>query len=252
MKRKLFIYIIWSFGVLLLGTQPAIGAETLSKKIGLRAKTIMIDPWYSGKERGPLIAQKYGKDITLEIAQKLRGLLETAGFKVYLTRSEDQIVPLENRLFQGKSKGADVHFAIKVSKTKKDCIRIFVASPPVKETPKEPESRKLEELNDQLGEILRNLQAASIREDSLSLAGTIRNKLKQGSAFTCIELWKGKDYILENAQMPTVIVDFPISSSSKQQEFLTDDVSLNKIAQSLADSIKTYSDERTTKDENVL
>jgi N-acetylmuramoyl-L-alanine amidase len=173
----------------------------------------MLDPWYGGEEKGPLIAQKYGKDITLEIAQKLQVQLEASGFKVYLTRNGDRFVPLEDRSFQGKSKGADVHLAIKVTKAKTDCVRIYVASPSVRKPSQESQTYKRDELNEKLDEILKGLQADSIGEESLSLGGVIRDKLKIGSAFTCIELWKGKDYILKNAHLPTVIVDFRISST---------------------------------------
>jgi N-acetylmuramoyl-L-alanine amidase len=207
----------------------------------------MLDPWYGGEEKGPLIAQKYGKDITLEIAQRLQGQLEASGFKVYLTRNGDRSVPLEDRSFQGKSKGADVHLAIRVSKTKTDCVRIFVASPPLKKPPQQQsQTYKRDELNEELDEILKGLQADSIREESLLLGGVIRDKLKIGSAFSCIELWKGKDYILKNAHLPTVIVDFRISSTTKQMPTI-DAAALDKIAALLADSIKAYSAQRQQK-----
>lgn len=250
MKRKLFTCIIASLGVLLLGFQPAIGAESLSKQLGLRIKTIMLDPWYGGEEKGPLIAQKYGKDITLEIAQKLQVQLEASGFKVYLTRNGYRSVPLEDRSFQGKSKGADVHLAIKVSKTKTDCVRIFVASPPLKKPPQQSQTFKRDELNEKLDEILKGLQADSIREESFLLGGVIRDKLKIGSTFTCIELWKGKDYILKNAHLPTVIVDLRISSTTKQLPSI-DAAALDKIAGLLADSIKAYSAQRAPKEDVI-
>lgn len=246
MKRKLFTYIIWALGVLLLGFQPAIGAEPLSKQLGLRIKTIMLDPWYGGEEKGPLIGQKYGKDITLEIAQKLQGQLETSGFKVYLTRNGDRLVPLEDRVFQGKSKGADVQLAIKVSLAKKDCIKLFMASPPIKKPRNVTATKKTEDLGTELNEIFNNIKADDIREESLLLSKIISDKFKGGLSPTCVELWKGKDYILTNAQSPTVMVDFRISPTAKKPLIL-DSASLDEIAGLLADSIKQYSDKRATK-----
>jgi N-acetylmuramoyl-L-alanine amidase len=246
MKRKLFIYIIWALGVLLLGFQPAIGAEPLSKQLGLRIKTIMLDPWYGGEEKGPLIGQKYGKDITLEIAQKLQGQLEASGFKVYLTRTGDRLVPLEDRVFQGKSKGADVHLAIKVSLAKNDCIKLFIASLPIKEPRSATVTKKTEELGTELNEIFGNLVADDIREESLLISKIILDKFKEGLSTNCVELRKGKDYILKNAQSPTVMVDFSISPTA-QKPFTLDTASLDKIAGLLADSIKQYSDNRAAK-----
>jgi len=248
MKRKLFTYIIWSLGVLLLGFQPAIGAEPLSKQLGLRIKTIMLDPWYGGEEKGPLIAQKFGKDITLELALKLQSRLEASGFKVYLTRNGDRLVPLEDRVFQGKSKSADIHLAIKVSLAKKDCIRLFMASPPIRTPRNATATKKTEELNTELNEIFNNLVADDIRKQSLLISKTISDKFRGELSITCVELWKGKDYILKNAQSPTVMVDFRISPAAKKP-FTLDAASLDKIASLLADSIKEYSEQRKPKEE---
>ena len=248
MKRNLFTYTIWSLGVLLLLFQPAIGAEPLSEQLGLRIKTIMLDPWYGGEEKGPLISQKLGKDITLEISQKLQGKLEASGLKVFVTRSGDRLVPREDRVFQGKSKGADVHLAIKASPSKKDCIRLFMASPPIKKPRNATVTKKTEVLGTELNEIFNNIKADDIREESLLLAKIISDKFKGGFSPICVESWKGKDYILTNAQSPTVMVDFRISPTAKKP-FTLDADSLDKIAGLLADSINAYSEKRKPKED---
>jgi hypothetical protein len=48
------------------------------------------------------------KEITLDIAIRLRRLLETAGFDVLLTRETDREVPLEERVAFANDNGADV------------------------------------------------------------------------------------------------------------------------------------------------
>jgi len=247
-KRKLVTYTIWSLGLLLLWNHFAMGAETLPKKLGLRVTTIMIDPWYGGEEKGPLISQRLGKDITLELAQKLQGKLEASGLKVFLTRSGDRRVPLEDRVFQGKSKGADVHLAIKVSIAKKDCIRLFMASPPIKKSRNATVTKKTEDLGTELNEIFNSIKADDIREESLFLSKIISDKFKDGLSTTCVELWKGKDYILTNAQSPTVMVDFRISTTAKKP-FTLDAAALDKMSGLLADSINDYSEQHKPKED---
>jgi len=230
--------------VLILEPHFAISIETSSIKPDLHVKTIYLDPWYGGKESGPLFdPKKYGKTITFEIAQKLQSLLEAAEFKVYLSRQGDQDITLEERRFRGKARGADLHLAIKVTLSKADCVRLLVASPPVKEPQLATETRDLKKLGAEVNDMFTHLKAESIREESLLIAKTISDKFKKWPVPNCVKLVKGKDYILKNAEEPTVMVDFRISPTAST----IDDTSLDKIAGLLADSIKEYSDQRSPK-----
>ncbi len=242
MKHKLAAFIIFIFCIQLLGPLAASSADTSSNS----QKTIIIDPWYGGKESGPFIAQKkYGKNITLEIAQKLQGLLNVAEFKIYLTRSEDKFVTLDDRLFQGKSKRADIHLALKVSRASKDCVQILFPSIPIRKPQTSSKTAKAEELDPLLDKIYNDLKVDDIIEESIFLADIVSRKFKE-SSHDCVELRRGKDYLLKNAQLPTILIDFRISSTSKQQ-FAIDDASLDKVAALLADAVKEYFKERTPK-----
>lgn len=240
-------YLLLTCYVLILGPRFAISTETSSIKPDLHVKTIYIDPWYGGKESGPLFGpKKYGKAITFDIAQKLQSLLEASEFKVYLSREGDQDITLEERLFRGKAKGADLHLAIKLTQSKADCVRLLVASPPVQEPQPATETRDLKELDAQVNDMFMHLKAESIREESLLIAKTILDKFKKWPVPDCVKLVRGKDYILKNAEEPTVMVDFHISPANNQPSTI-DNASLDKIAGLLADSLKEYSEQRSSK-----
>lgn len=61
-------------------------------------KTVIIDPARGGSESG--VVTKFGreKDVTLDIARRLKPLLEAAGYRVVLTREGDESVSLPERL----------------------------------------------------------------------------------------------------------------------------------------------------------
>ena len=60
---------------------------------GLKNKSIVIDPGHGGSDSGAVgLNQTQEKTITLEIAYRLRGLLEKTGAKVIMTRSDDRDV----------------------------------------------------------------------------------------------------------------------------------------------------------------
>jgi N-acetylmuramoyl-L-alanine amidase len=64
-----------------------------------RYTTIVIDPGHGGFDRGGIPGQRVPeKAMTLDVALRLKPLLERAGYKVIMTRSTDVFVPLGNRV----------------------------------------------------------------------------------------------------------------------------------------------------------
>ncbi len=58
------------------------------------SKIVVIDPGHGGHDPGVVRNNLYEKDINLTLGNKLRPVLEAAGYKVYMTRSTDRFVPL--------------------------------------------------------------------------------------------------------------------------------------------------------------
>ncbi len=86
----------------------------VSRIFGLGIKTIMIDPGHGGADSGT--SGKMGtkeKDITLDIAQRLKTRLEKHGrFTVLLTRDRDATVPLNRRVEMAIANKADLFISI--------------------------------------------------------------------------------------------------------------------------------------------
>ena len=62
-----------------------------------RIKTIVLDPGHGGVEYGARSSYGNEKDFTLDVALKLRPLLQAKGFNVVMTREKDEVVPLHER-----------------------------------------------------------------------------------------------------------------------------------------------------------
>lgn len=86
----------------------------LSRMFGLKVKTIMIDAGHGGSDSGT--TGKMGtkeKDITLDIAQKLRERLKKYGnYIVLMTREEDITLPLNKRVELARLSRADLFISI--------------------------------------------------------------------------------------------------------------------------------------------
>ncbi len=86
----------------------------LSRMLGLRIKTIMIDPGHGGTASGTV--GKMGtmeKNITLDIAKRLKThLLKSGRYRVLMTREDDSTVPLEKRVALAQEAKADLFISI--------------------------------------------------------------------------------------------------------------------------------------------
>jgi N-acetylmuramoyl-L-alanine amidase len=60
--------------------------------------TVVIDAGHGGYDRGGIPGQRVSeKDMTLDVAQRLRNVLQASGYRVVMTRSSDVFVPLGTR-----------------------------------------------------------------------------------------------------------------------------------------------------------
>ena len=89
--------------------EPMLRSRVLARQT---IKTIVIDPGHGGREPGALGKRAKEKNITLEIARRLKRRLEKLGYRVYLTRSSDTQVPLPNRPALATKVKADLFIAI--------------------------------------------------------------------------------------------------------------------------------------------
>src|SRR5213595_3184299 len=81
-----------------LGTFSTAQARRASQASG-SATTVVIDAGHGGYDRGGIPGQRIAeKDMTLDVAQRLKTVLSTSGYRVVMTRSTDVFVPLGGRV----------------------------------------------------------------------------------------------------------------------------------------------------------
>ena len=95
-------------------TESAISAESLEgRTVRSRNKVVVLDPGHGGSDGGAAANGLVEKNLTLKIAQYCKEELEKySGVTVYMTRSTDVAVGLEERVQMAKNWGADVFVSI--------------------------------------------------------------------------------------------------------------------------------------------
>ena len=82
----------------------------------LAVERVAIDPGHGGASGGTRTPSGLReKELTLDIARRLRGLLEQASFEVVMTRDADVDVPLEERTQLANASGADLFVSLHVN-----------------------------------------------------------------------------------------------------------------------------------------
>ena len=191
---------------------------------------VYIDPFFGGKDSGPILDQKYaGKRITFDIAVKLSRLLTEMGIITTLSREQDSFLSLAERINKSITEGADIYIAITLSQSNKDCINIFYA----KQLSKTYEKRKAD-----VGDILIDWMGDKIIKESKLLADSIKERLKTKSVLNCMIVESKRTYLLENSFIPTVIIDFQVIKSGPKPIYIRNADTVNKILHAVSEGIQ--------------
>jgi N-acetylmuramoyl-L-alanine amidase len=100
MPTNLYRFRLFTSGLLIafLGALPAVQAKRASKDSSPSA-TVVIDAGHGGYDRGGIPGQRVSeKDMTLDVAQRLKKALAASGYRVVMTRDSDVFVPLGTRV----------------------------------------------------------------------------------------------------------------------------------------------------------
>jgi N-acetylmuramoyl-L-alanine amidase len=101
---------------------PAASAAVINAPYGLEpslfrleVRSIVIDPGHGGTDPGATASGVAEKDITLDVARRLRDLLAARGLAVSLTREADTSLSLRDRVLLANAKKSDLFVSIHVN-----------------------------------------------------------------------------------------------------------------------------------------
>jgi N-acetylmuramoyl-L-alanine amidase len=238
---------------------------SLSRQLGLKIRTIAIDAGHGGHDPGAI--GKSGmkeKTITLDVAKRLALLVkERLGCDVVMTRDRDVFIPLEERPFIAKSKGADLFVSIHVNANRKRTARgveTYVQS--LRASDREAmataarenamSTKKLSELKNELDRIFADLTRDDKIEESLYLAGSVQgslvSNLKPGNRHTAdlkTKIKRAFFYVLINTEMPSILAEVGFISNAEEEKLLKQESYRQAIAEALFKGVKHYVETRS-------
>src|ERR1700756_494053 len=100
MRTNPYRFRLFAFSLLIafLGTLSTAYARRASKDSG-SSTTVVIDAGHGGYDRGGIPGQRVSeKEMTLDVAQRLKNTLAASGYRVVMTRDSDVFIPLGTRV----------------------------------------------------------------------------------------------------------------------------------------------------------
>ncbi len=172
-------------------------------------KTVVLDAGHGGKDVGAIGGGKYyEKDITLDITQKVKSILEKNGYTVIMTRSDDTYLSLQERVDISENSNADIFVSIHVNSSTNPAVT--------------------------------GLETHYYHQESIDLAQSVHSSLASSIDSPNRGLFKSKFYVINHTTRPAILVETGFISNSSECSDLNTQKRRQLTAQAIADGIKNY------------
>jgi N-acetylmuramoyl-L-alanine amidase len=247
-----------------VGSQESIGpplpapAPVDLRVFPLGVKRIVLDPGHGGVDAGAVTP--FGvveKDVTLDIGQRLRRLLERATFEVVMTRGGDETVPLTQRVALANAAGADLFVSIHVNSFVTSQVRgaeVYYLGPT-----NDPQALQLAAVENchsgySLGDYRRLLERVYLdvrRAESYQLANAIQQELTKllrrvDTALGTRSVKMAPFLVLVATKMPAILAEVAYLSNEEEARLLATPEYRQRLAQALFQGIRTYTNTLNT------
>ena len=175
----------------------------------IKNKRIIIDAGHGGNDTGAIKNKIYEKDLTLEIAQRVRDILKARGLKkVFMTRDEDKTLSLADRVEFANGKNADIYVSIHINASVKT------------------------EIN--------GIETHYYTESGYNVAKIMHKELMQNVEAEDRGLFKSKFYVINHTEAPAVLLELGFISNDQERNALTSTKRQEDSANAIAEGIINY------------
>ena len=196
-----FIIAVLSIATLACGTSPA------AERSREASTTVVIDAGHGGFDRGGIPGQRTPeKEMTLDVAQRLKGLLAASEYRVVMTRDSDVFVPLPTRVAIANSSRNAIFVCIHFNSAKRvgaDGIETYFYS-----------------------------------RDSLPLASAVHYFVAGGAPSPNRGVRRRGYYVLRKAKVPAVLVECGFLTNPTEEQYVQTASYRQKLAEEIAAGIR--------------
>jgi N-acetylmuramoyl-L-alanine amidase len=221
---------------------------------------VVIDPGHGGEETGAKgVAGTLEKDVALQIARRLKGLLvNNLGLQVFMTRERDEYLDLDTRTAVANNYKADLFISIHANASRARSAagtEVYFLSYQASDE----ESRRLAQSEGALPEappsasaapdlamILWDMAQAEHLEESSALASRIQEELATARGAEGRGVKQAPFRVLVGAAMPAALVEVAFISNPEEEKLLVSDEFQAKVANAILRGVARYRQERSS------
>ncbi|TAM80364.1 MAG: AMIN domain-containing protein [Acidobacteria bacterium] len=229
------------------------GSQTLTRALGLKVARIVIDPGHGGFDTGTIGPSGLEeKDLVLDIGLRLRKLLEAeTNSEVFMTRSTDKFIPLEERTAIANEDGADLFISIHANASSDHHVRgietyflNFTSDPEALRLAARENATSQESVH-QLQNLIQKIALNNKIEESQELARNIQTVLYKRMSRASRGLHnrgvrKAPFVVLIGANMPSILTEISFLSNPHSERLLKSSSYREQIAKALFNGIENY------------
>ena len=188
--------------------KPVAKKSTIAKPSSVVAKKIVIDPGHGGTDCGATRNNIYEKDIVLDISKRVVSMLQKKGYDVYVTRSSDETVSLQDRVEISENNSPEIFVSIHVNSSNSD-------SP-------------------------NGIETHYYKDNSLMLAKTMHAAMLNNIKANDRGLFKSKFYVINHTTAPAVLLEIGFISNAAERAQLVTESRKQATAKAIAEGIDEY------------
>ena len=221
-----------------------------------REKVIVIDAGHGGKDPGAVGYRGYREKIIVQqIAEKLKKILNTRGYKVYLTRDKDTFVKLSSRTKFANAKNADIFMSIHANAIGgKNAKKVHGIETYFLSTSRSARAKKVAALENSADLSDMNFYGKqsflnTLNSHNIVASNKLAIDLQQGMLSSLSKGYKnvkdmgvreGPFWVLVGAQMPSVLIEVGFITHPTEARRLVQSKYQQRLAQGLADGVERY------------
>lgn len=250
------IYNILMCLVLAVGVAPAAGARDF---------TVVLDPGHGGKDAGALGARTNEKSINLNVALKLKQMLEDGmdDIKVEMTRSTDRFIALQERADFANRKHADIFISIHANSVSKKSpthstvngaavytLGLDRSDTNLSVAMRENEVMKLEsdysttyqgfDPSSTESYIAFEMMQHKNMDQSIALAEAVQNQLVRTAGRKNNGVRQAPFWVLVRTSMPSILVELDFICNPAMETFMASESGSTQLAQAIYNGVERY------------
>ncbi len=231
---------------------------SLKQALGLKVRTIVIDPGHGGHDPGAVGPSGLReKDVNLKIAKRLRERLIEEGKSfgienVYLTRSTDRFIPLEERTAIARKRKADIFISIHCNgarRKKAHGIETYILGFTDDQTSLQLAARENATTTKglhELGNTLKQYILSAKKEESQQVATYVQKSIVQNVSvkYKYVKnkgVKKAPFVVLIGADVPSLLIEASFITNPREERRLKSEAYIERIVDGIVLGIKKYS-----------